>query len=67
MRKLSRKTKVELLVGKVVVLAIQSILGTGLVLGFFYVLGLIQNLVLNNLWLLIPMALVTLYLILKEI
>ena len=67
MKKLSRKTKVELLVGKVVVLAIQSILGTGLVLGFFYVLGLIQNLVLNNLWLLIPMALGTLYLILKEI
>lgn len=67
MRKLSRKTKVELLVGKVVVFAIQSLIGTGLVLGFFYVLGLIQNLVLSNLWLLIPMALVALYLIAKEI
>lgn len=67
MRKLSRKTKVELLVGKVVVFALQSLIGTGLVLGFFYVLGLIQNLVLSNLWLLIPMALVALYLIAKEI
>lgn len=67
MRKLSRKTKVELLVGKVVVFAIQSLIGTGLVLGFFYVLGLIQNLVLSNLWLLIPMALIALYLISKEI
>lgn len=67
MKKLSRKTKLELLVGKVVVFAIQSLIGTGLVLGFFYVLGLIQNLVLSNLWLLIPMALVALYLIAKEI
>ena len=67
MRKLSKRTKVELLVGKVVVFAIQSLIGTGLVLGFFYVLGLIQNLVLSNLWLLIPMALVALYLISKEI
>lgn len=67
MKKLSRKTKLELLVGKVVVFAIQSLIGTGLVLGFFYVLGLIQNLVLSNLWLLIPMALVALYLISKEI
>lgn len=67
MRKLSKRTKVELLVGKVVVFAIQSLIGTGLVLGFFYVLGLIQNLVLSNLWLLIPMALIALYLISKEI
>ena len=67
MKKLSRKTKLELLVGKVVVFAIQSLIGTGLVLGFFYVLGLIQNLVLSNLWLLIPMAMYVLHLIAKEI
>lgn len=67
MKKLSRKTKLEILVGRIVLLAIQSLLGTGIVLGFFYVLGLVENLILNNFWLMIPLGIYVLYLIFKEI
>lgn len=67
MKKLSRKTKLEILVGRLVILMIQSILGCGLVLGFFYVLGLIQEIILNNFWLMIPLGIYVLHLIFKEI
>ena len=61
------KTKVELFVGKVVVLLIQSLLATGLFLGGVYVVGLVHMLLVENMWLLIPLAIYVLYLISKEI
>ena len=67
MRKLSKKTKVELFVGKVVVLLIQSLLATGLFLGGVYVVGLVHMLLVENMWLLIPLAIYVLHLISKEI
>lgn len=67
MRKLSKRTKVELFVGKVVVLLIQSLLATGLFLGGVYVVGLVHMLLVENMWLLIPLAIYVLYLISKEI
>ena len=67
MRKLSKRTKVELFVGKVVVLLIQSLLATGLFLGGVYVVGLIHMLLVENMWLLIPLAIYVLHLISKEI
>lgn len=67
MKKLSRKTKLEILVGRLVILMLQSALGCGLVLGFFYVLGLVQEIILNNFWLMIPLGIYVLYLIFKEI
>ena len=67
MRKLSKRTKVELFVGKVVVLLIQSLLATGLFLGGVYVVGLVHMLLVENMWLLIPLAIYVLHLISKEI
>ena len=42
MKRLSRKQKIEMLVGKVVILIIESLIGCGLVLGFFWLLGIIE-------------------------
>ena len=42
MKRLSRKQKIEMLIGKVVLLIIESLIGCGLVLGFFYLLGIIE-------------------------
>lgn len=67
MRKLSKRTKVELFVGKIVVLLIQSLLATGLFLGGVYVVGLVHMLLVENMWLLIPLAIYVLHLISKEI
>ena len=67
MKKLSNKTKLEILVGRLVILIVKSLLGCGLILGFFYVLGLIENLILNNFWLMMPLGIYVLYLIFKEI
>lgn len=67
MKKLSNKTKLEILVGRLVILIIQSLIGCGLVLGFFYVLGLVQQVIECHFWLIIPLGIYVLYLIFKEI
>lgn len=46
---------------------IGGIVGTGLILGFFYILGLYEQVVECHPWLLIPLGLYVIYLILKEI
>lgn len=46
---------------------IGGIVGTGLVLGFFYILGLIMEVIECHFWLMIPLTIYVIYLILKEI
>ena len=43
MKKLSNRNKIEMLIGKAVILLLESLIGVGLILGFFWVLGLLFN------------------------
>lgn len=43
MKKLSNKTKLEILVGRLVILIIESLIGCALILGFFWLLGTVLN------------------------
>ena len=43
MKKLSNRNKIEMLIGKAVILLLESLIGVGLILGFFCVLGLLLN------------------------
>ena len=43
MKKLSNRNKIEMLIGKAVRLLLESLIGVGLILGFFWVLGLLLN------------------------
>lgn len=64
---MKRINKIEMLIGRIVLNILGGLLGAGLVLGFFWVLGLIEQVIENNFWLMIPLTIYVIYLILKEI
>ena len=64
---MKRINKIEMLIGRIVLNILGGLLGAGLVLGFFWVLGLIEQVIKNNFWLMIPLTTYVIYLILKEI
>ena len=64
---MKRINKIEMLIGRIVLNILGGLLGAGLVLGFFWVLGLIEQIIENNFWLMIPLTIYVIYLILKEI
>lgn len=43
MKKLSNRNKIEMLIGKAVILLLEGLIGVGLILGFFWGLGLLLN------------------------
>lgn len=67
MKKLSRKNKVEMLIGRAVLNIIGGIIGTALILGFFWVLGAIMNLMEMFPVLALILGIVDIILIFKEI
>lgn len=52
---------------EILVNLIGGIIGVGLVLGFFYLLGLVVEVLECHFWLMIPLTIYVFYLILKEI
>ena len=64
---MKRINKIEMLIGRIVLNILGGLLGASLVLGFFWVLGLIEQVIENNFWLMIPLTIYVIYLILKEI
>lgn len=64
---MKRINKIEMLIGRIVLNILGGLLGVGLVLGFFWVLDLIEQVIENNFWLMIPLTIYVIYLILKEI
>lgn len=64
---MKRINKIEMLIGRIVLNILGGLLGAGLVLSFFWVLGLIEQVIENNFWLMIPLTIYVIYLILKEI
>ena len=65
--RLTNKEKFEILIGKGIINIILGIIGTGLILGFFWLLGLIATIIENNFWLMIPLGLFTFGLMLKMV
>ena len=65
--RLSNKEKMEILIGKLVILIIKSLVGVGLILGFFWVLGSLCGFIELHNWLLVPLFAFYIILILKEI
>ena len=64
---MKRVNKIEMLIGRIVLNILGGLLGAGLVLGFFWGLGLIEQIIENNFWLMITLTIYVIYLILKEI
>lgn len=64
---MKRINKIEMLIGRIVLNILGGLLGAGLVLSFFWALGLIEQVIENNFWLMIPLTIYVIYLILKEI
>ena len=64
---MKRINKIEMLIGRIVLNILGGLLGAGLVLGFFWGLSLIEQIIENNFWLIIPLTIYVIYLILKEI
>lgn len=67
MKKITRKNKIEMLIGRAVINIILAIIGTGLVLGFFWVLGLAMQLMEMFPVLAVILGIVDIILIFKEI
>lgn len=65
MKKLSTKTKIEILVGKAVITLFASVLGIALILGFFWLVGLLQLAVESHPILWIPLIAIALWSIFK--
>lgn len=69
--RLNNKEKMEILIGKLVILIIESLVGVGLILGFFWLLGLlvgwVEQSTLRTVVYFIIMGLIIVRLIKKEI
>ena len=46
---------------------IGGIIGTLLILGFFFILGMIEQIILNHFWLIIPLIILVIKMIINEI
>ena len=46
---------------------IGGVIGAGIILLFFYILGIIANFIENHFWLIIPLAIIDFIIILKEV
>lgn len=65
--RLSKKEKMEILIGRLVINIILGIIGTSIILGFFWLLGITCNFIENHFLLIIPMLIIDIVLIFKEI
>lgn len=67
MKKLSRKNKIEMLVGRFVLNLLGGGIGCIIVLGFFWVLGAIMNFMETHIWAFVTMIIVDIILIFKMV
>ena len=49
-RKLSTRNKIEMLIGRLVILIIESLIGCGLILGFFALIGAWETFCETHIW-----------------
>lgn len=56
--KMNKKNIVEYLIGKLVVFVLECTIGTGLILGFFWCIGMLEQFIETHTWALIVMVIV---------
>ena len=64
-RRLTRKEKVEILIGRFVITIIQSLILTAILFGIIYLIGLFTTFVETHTWMFIPLGLVVFGMLLK--
>lgn len=64
-RRLTRKEKVEILVGRLVIMILQTLMLMALLFGFLYLVGLFTAFVETHTWMFIPLSLIVFGLLLK--
>ena len=65
--KMNRKNIVEYLIGKLVVFILECAIGTGLFLGFFWCIGILEQFMETHIWTLIVMVIVAIASIFKMV
>lgn len=65
--KMNKKNIVEYLIGKLVVFILECAIGVGLILGFFWCVGMLGHFMETHIWTLIIMAIVAIVSIFKMV
>ena len=65
--KMNRKNIVEYLIGKLVVFILECAIGTGLILGFFWCIGMLEQFMETHTWAFVIMAIVAIVSIFKMV
>ena len=65
--KMNKKNIVEYLIGKLVVFILECAIGTGLILGFFWCIGMLEQLMETHTWAFVIMAIVAIVSIFKMV
>ena len=65
--KMNRKNIVEYLIGKLVVFILECAIGTGLILGFFWCIGMLEQFMETHTWASVIMAIVAIASIFKMV
>lgn len=65
--KMNKKNIVEYLIGKLVVFILECAIGTGLFLGFFWCIGILEQFMETHIWTLIVMVIVAIASIFKMV
>lgn len=65
--RLSNKEKMEILIGRLVINIILGIIGAGIILGFFLLLGITCNFIENHFWLMISLGILDFILLIKMV
>lgn len=65
--KMNKKNIVEYLIGKLVVFILECAIGTGLILGFFWCMGMLEQFMETHTWAFVTMAIVAIISIFKMV
>lgn len=65
--KMNNKNIIEYLIGKLVVFILECAIGTGLILGFFWCIGMLEQFMEAHIWAFVIMAIVTIASVFKMV
>lgn len=65
--KMSKKNIVEYLIGKLVIFVLECAIGTSLIFGFFWCIGMLEQFIETHTWAFVIMAIVTIASIFKMV
>lgn len=67
MKKLSTRNKLEMLIGRMIIMLIETALMLSVLFAIIYVVGITCNFISNHYWLMIPLGLIDFILLIKMI